>query len=168
MPNPKNNQNHNLSYAKTASTDKKIHKKFKNQKNIKNIKYNTDKYNEISLKHLLNNSQPTKLNQICMGGSDRRICCNWHQFSGNTEEAIDYVSDSIGGSFVTVKHNNFKKVIYFMFDKLEEAQNFIKPLLFIKIGSECNITPTWNDITIALKTTPNSKAAGIDSILSKF
>ncbi|PVU89745.1 hypothetical protein BB561_005181 [Smittium simulii] len=42
------------------------------------------------------------------------------------------------------------------------------PLNKIDVFSECNITPTWNDITTALKTTPNNKAAGIDSIPSKL
>ncbi|PVU91153.1 hypothetical protein BB561_004549 [Smittium simulii] len=36
------------------------------------------------------------------------------------------------------------------------------------VFSECNITPTWNDITTALKTTPNNKAAGIDAIPSEL
>ncbi|PVU95043.1 hypothetical protein BB561_002095 [Smittium simulii] len=34
--------------------------------------------------------------------------------------------------------------------------------------AECNITPTWNDITTALKSTPNNKAAGIDTIPSEL
>ncbi|PVU94223.1 hypothetical protein BB561_002720 [Smittium simulii] len=42
------------------------------------------------------------------------------------------------------------------------------PLNKIDVFSEWNITPTWNDITTALKSTPSNKAAGIDGIPSKF
>ncbi|PVU96212.1 hypothetical protein BB561_001332 [Smittium simulii] len=42
------------------------------------------------------------------------------------EEAIDYVSNDIRDSFVTVGHSDLKKVTCFMFNKLEEAKNFVK------------------------------------------
>ncbi|PVU96036.1 hypothetical protein BB561_001439 [Smittium simulii] len=38
----------------------------------------------------------------------------------------------------------------------------------INVFSECNITPTWNNIATALKTTPNNNVAGIDTIPSKL
>ncbi|PVU96744.1 hypothetical protein BB561_000982 [Smittium simulii] len=53
------------------------------------------------------------------------------EYSTVSNTAIDYVSDAIGSSFVTVKHNNFKKATHFMFDELDEAQNFIKaPIIY--------------------------------------
>ncbi|PVU91562.1 hypothetical protein BB561_004337 [Smittium simulii] len=42
------------------------------------------------------------------------------------------------------------------------------PLNKINVFSKCNITPTWNDITTALKSTPNNKAAGIHGIPRKI
>ncbi|PVU97725.1 hypothetical protein BB561_000393 [Smittium simulii] len=131
--------------------------------------------------------------EVLIMAQDTRIHPIWNPHNktnlsdegGILKEAIDYVSDTIGGSFVTVKHNNFKKVTYFMFYELEESQKIIKaPInhfarlaktasignnnfeLFslnkIDVFIECNITPTWNNITTALKTTPNHKASGID------
>ncbi|PVU98023.1 hypothetical protein BB561_000151 [Smittium simulii] len=38
----------------------------------------------------------------------------------------------------------------------------------IDVLSECDIAPTWSDITTALKTTPSNKSAGIDTIPSEL
>ncbi|PVU87370.1 hypothetical protein BB561_006369 [Smittium simulii] len=44
---------------------------------------------------------------MCVGGSDRRIGCSWPQFFENLEEALYFVTNAIGDSYVTPEEANF-------------------------------------------------------------
>ncbi|PVU93110.1 hypothetical protein BB561_003452 [Smittium simulii] len=46
---------------------------------------------------------------MCVGGSDKRIGCLYHQFSQNLQDALNFVINAIGDNYVTVEHNNLKK-----------------------------------------------------------
>ncbi|PVU89775.1 hypothetical protein BB561_005164 [Smittium simulii] len=79
------------------------------------VEYSTEKY-----------TAPPKLKQMCVGSSDKRIGCIYHQFSYNLEEALNFVTYAIGDGYVTVEPNNLKKVTYLMFNKIEKAEIFVK------------------------------------------
>ncbi|PVU86566.1 hypothetical protein BB561_006660, partial [Smittium simulii] len=53
---------------------------------------NLQEFAEVSIIHLIDNSNPKALKKACYDGSDTKIGCSWTQFSGNINAAIDYVA----------------------------------------------------------------------------
>ncbi|PVU89267.1 hypothetical protein BB561_005459 [Smittium simulii] len=70
-------------------------------------------YKEISVKHFLDDSGPTKLKKMCAGGSDKRVGCSWYQFFKNLEEALNFVTNTISDNYVTGKFSLFSKLLFF-------------------------------------------------------
>ncbi|PVU97166.1 hypothetical protein BB561_000728 [Smittium simulii] len=69
---------------------------------------------------------------------------------------------------INISYHFSENVAYINSEKIsqtEKAKKIDKQLITV---DEYNITTVYNDITIALKTTPNNKTAGIDGIPRKF
>ncbi|PVU90084.1 hypothetical protein BB561_005023, partial [Smittium simulii] len=130
----KTNYYFNFELKKTEKNTKKI-KKF--EKNTKKNNMNTTpkldpkNYTEVSIKHLLDSSEPQILKKICFGGSDKKIGCGWSQFSGDIDADIEYVSSFIGDIYASIQHDAVAKTTYFIFYKVEQAIQFMKTPIFV-------------------------------------
>ncbi|PVU92246.1 hypothetical protein BB561_003958 [Smittium simulii] len=60
----------------------------------------------------------------------KKIGCNWTQFSGNINAAIDYVALEIDDEYVLYQHDSKAKATYFMFYSQENAENFMNALIY--------------------------------------
>ncbi|PVU88598.1 hypothetical protein BB561_005763, partial [Smittium simulii] len=116
-----------LEYSTVAKTAKKNQKpqkttkKFEKNKKISkknnmitNPKLNPKIYTEVSIKHLLNGSEPQSF--------DKKIGCGWSQFSGDIDADIEYVS-----SFIVEQAIQFMKTPIFVNERRVELYQAIKP-----------------------------------------
>ncbi|PVU86387.1 hypothetical protein BB561_006722, partial [Smittium simulii] len=77
-------------------------------------------------------SAPTSLKQMCVGGSDKMFGCSWNQFSENPEEAMNFVTNTIDDSYVTVMHNNLKKLLILCLTSSKKPKALLNHQLFIQ------------------------------------
>ncbi|PVU89292.1 hypothetical protein BB561_005441 [Smittium simulii] len=103
---PSKNSQKNQKNEKNTKNQKKNEKFEKFQQNDKNnVKkiidpsYNPQKFTEVSVMHLLNDSKPKALKKASYGGSNKKIGCSWTQFTGNIDAAIDHVALSIDDEY---------------------------------------------------------------------
>ncbi|PVU93370.1 hypothetical protein BB561_003299 [Smittium simulii] len=123
-PASKNDYNFNFptqNNQKNQKTTKKFEKN--NKKNNMNTtpKLNPINFTEVSIKHLLDGSEPQSLKKICFGGSDKKIGCGWSQFSGDIDADIEYVS-----SFIVEQAIQFMKTPIFVNENRVELYQTIK------------------------------------------
>ncbi|PVU98125.1 hypothetical protein BB561_000125 [Smittium simulii] len=91
-------------------------------------------YKEISVKNFLDDSASTNLKQMSLGGSYKRIGCSWHQFSENLEEALNFIKNAIGDSY------------------LEEAEIFVKtPTIYNGRHVDVYKTINYDKVVIIVK-----------------
>ncbi|PVU87724.1 hypothetical protein BB561_006201 [Smittium simulii] len=93
-----------------------------NVKKITSPSYNPQKFTEVSVMHLLNDSKPKALKKASYGGSNKKIGCSWTQFTGNIDAAIDHVALSIDDKYVSYQHEKTARITYFMFYNEESAE----------------------------------------------
>ncbi|PVU97201.1 hypothetical protein BB561_000705 [Smittium simulii] len=69
------------------------------------LNLNSKNQNKVSIKHLLDGSEPQSLKKICFGGSDKKIGCGWSQFIEDIDADIEYVPSFIGDIYVSIQHD---------------------------------------------------------------
>ncbi|PVU97736.1 hypothetical protein BB561_000370 [Smittium simulii] len=111
---------------KSKNQKKKFEKISKKNKMITNPKLSAKNYTEVSIKHLLDGSEPQSLKKICFGCSGKSIGCGWSQFSGYIEYVSSFIVEQAIQSMKTPIFVNERRVVLYQTIKLEEdVQNII-------------------------------------------
>ncbi|PVU91195.1 hypothetical protein BB561_004516 [Smittium simulii] len=168
-----------LTPAKRTRLDQKNDKISKNTKffgkyqqndknNVKKIidpSYNPQKFTELSVMHLLNDSKPNALKKASYGGSNKKIGCSWTQFTGNIDAAIDHVAISIDDEYVSYQHEKTAKTTYFMFYNKKSAKKYMNtPIYYNGIAVELYRTVTLEERTHIITIT-NTKNVNIKRVV---
>ncbi|PVU85706.1 hypothetical protein BB561_006911 [Smittium simulii] len=150
---------------KISKNTKKFEKYKQNDKNnVKKIidpSYNPQKFTEVSVMHLLNDSKPKALKKTSYGSSNKKIGCSWTQFTGNIDAAIDHVAISIDAEYVSYQHEKTTKILYFMFYNEEGAEKCMNtPIYYNGITVELYQTVTLEEGTQII-TIPSTNSINI-------
>ncbi|OMJ15325.1 hypothetical protein AYI69_g8230 [Smittium culicis] len=162
LPKPTNNSRGNNKYSNEA---RNYQNKIPVAGKSLGKKIDLSQYRQVSLKHLVHDVSKSNIKKLCIGGSDKKIGCDWTQFNGYHYDALETISKNLEGKYYVVQDDFRAKTTYYIFDEIEEA-NQLMAAKMTYFGEEIEFYQTVKyDEDVTIINIPNFRDVGIKSII---